>query len=562
MNAYEKENRIKYAPKDQLIAVMQGQSDAYPQWMALAELNARREQGVALTGEKAKQQLAQGKQTVKDRRLSEMLPELLGIGQLPAPNMEALAAADGGIVGYADGGEVESYQDGGFVVLNGVKYPIDPATGKVMYKGLPTDPRALQQSAKSEWNTVQPMRLSGADYKPSTQEWLGQQNVERDTKYFADQKQMREDIAAGKGINWKGNYYPIIQEGANKGRVDYNGVPTKMNMFPGAEGAIPAMPADTPWKSDTAKVGLETVLPSAPAATDTTKKPDGAPTGPSIENLLKKDRKVADAATRVSQPGVAVEDPTKAQERTRDQKLADIKDILKTMRGERGDEFADVKAQLQEDKKDLEKMKSDGLGYMLLSAAGAGLKPGQSTASAIGSMLGSFGETGIKYQPQLLAARQGISSGQQRLAEAQAAADRGDMQTAATLAGQFSTEDIARAKMAQDRELGLAQIAASRAAAGRNTQLETLQAVAADPKLAAAYQQMHGYGERTLTDKDLIAGFKEFKDKINPVTKKFYTFPEYAAEIRASMGTIPAAGGAGLPTLAQITSELQRRGIK
>ena len=540
MNAYEKENRIKYAPKDQLIAVMQGQSDAYPQWMALAELNARREQGVALAGEKAKQQLAQGKQTVKDRRLSEMLPELLGIGQLPAPNMEELAAAEGGIMSYADGGSVEHFEDGGFVVLNGVKYPIDPATGKVMYKGLLTDPRILQQSAKSEWNTVQPMRLSGADYKPSTQEWLGQQNVERDTKYFADQKQMREDIAAGKGINWKGNYYPIIQEGANKGRVDYNGVPTKMNMFPGAEGAIPAMPADTPWKSDTAKVGLEAVLPSAPAATDTTKKHDGAPgTAPGVDKLLAKNEKAAPAALRLSQPGTAVEDPTKSQERTRDQRLTDIKEILKTMRGERGDEFAAVKEQLQEDKKDLEKMKSDGLGYMLLSAAGAGLKPGQSTASAIGSMLGSFGETGMKYQHHFLAARQGISSGQQRLAEAQAAADRGDMQTAATLAGHFSTEDIARAKMAQDYKLGMAQLDVQRAAAGRNTELETLRAVAADPNLAAAHQQMHGYAGRELTPDAISKSYKEYGMFVkNPVTGKIYTPEEWAASQRRIYGSM------------------------
>lgn len=540
-----------------------GQNDDFDQIVANMALKQLTKTKTALQGAQAQQQLAQnGKQTVSGRILAEAdqaLPEMSGIGRLPAPGMETLAAAQGGIVGYADGGSV-GYAPGGSVILNGVEYPIDPVTGKVMYKGVPTDPKLLQQSAATPWaDRIQ----AQPEYKQSTKDWLGAQDTARDQQYFADQKQMREDIAGGKGINWKGGYYPIIQEGANKGKVDYKGVPTAMNMFPGAEGAVPAMPTSTPWKSDTSNAALETVVPSAPAAASPTKKPDVAPAAaPGVEALLSKNDKAAPAALRLSQPGTAVEDPTKAQERTRDQRLSDVKEILKTMRGERGDEFADVKAQLQEDKKALETMKSEGLGYMLLSAAGKLLEPGQTTSTALGRGLASFGETGLKYQPQLLAARQGISSGQQRLAEAQAAADRGDMQTAATLAGQFSTEDIARAKMAQDYKLGMAQLDIQRAAANKNPSLDLVRAIAGDPKLAAAYQQMHGYGERTLTDKDIIAGFKEFKDKINPATKKFYTLPEYIAEVRASMGGIPAAGGAGLPTLAQITSELQRRGIK
>lgn len=566
MNSYEQEARVKRAPKEQLVAVMQGRSDDYPQWMALAELNRRREIGVATDGMKAQQQLAQGKTTVKDRRMAEMLPEGAGIGLLPAENMAVLAAAEGGVMGYAGGGDVQGYAPGGSIILNGVEYPIDPETGKVMYKGVPTDPKLLQQSAGAAWNTAQPMRLAGADYKPSTKEWLKGQDVERDKQYFADQVAMRENIAGGKGINWKGGYYPVIQEGPNAGKVDYKGVPTAMGMFPGAEGAVPAMPQSTPWKSDTAAVGLESVLPPAAAQlkADATADRKAAAVDDTTASLIDKNRKAGPAIQRLSQPGQPVEDPTKQEQRNLDQRIADVKKLQAALKSERGDEFADMKEQLAEDKKNLESLKSQGLGYGLFMAAGELLKPGRTTTTGIGGALQAFGETGFKYQPQLIAARQGVTSSKMRLAEAQAAADRGDMQTASTLMGQFSQEDLARAKLAQDRELGLAQLDVQRAGLGRNTTLETLQAIADNPKLAAAAQSYHGYGERPLTQKDLLAGYDNFvgKNPINPATKKPWTLQEYADQVRSVTMSGPGGSGAGNPLLSAALAELQKRGVK
>lgn len=80
--------------------------------LAVAESNRRKEMRSA----GAMQAGAQPQPKVAEAAIAEMaLPEEQGIGRLPAPNMQGMA--DGGIAGYAEGGEVESYQSGGKVPL-------------------------------------------------------------------------------------------------------------------------------------------------------------------------------------------------------------------------------------------------------------------------------------------------------------------------------------------------------------------------------------------------------------------------------------------------------------
>ena len=69
-------------PDKLLVAVMQGQDASLPQDIAMAALQTRRELQTALQGQKAQEQLA-------------------GIGDTEVD------FADGGIVGYADGGYAE-----------------------------------------------------------------------------------------------------------------------------------------------------------------------------------------------------------------------------------------------------------------------------------------------------------------------------------------------------------------------------------------------------------------------------------------------------------------------
>ena len=53
----------------------------------------------------------QGQPQMPPPQRQQQLPENIGIGQLPAPNMQRMA--DGGIAGYADGGEVAHFRRGG-----------------------------------------------------------------------------------------------------------------------------------------------------------------------------------------------------------------------------------------------------------------------------------------------------------------------------------------------------------------------------------------------------------------------------------------------------------------
>lgn len=82
---------------------MMHKDDPYILSLAVSESNRRKQMRAASAPE------AQNQTKVADQELANMLPERQGIGSLPA-NMEF---ADGGIVAFADGGDVEHYQVGG-----------------------------------------------------------------------------------------------------------------------------------------------------------------------------------------------------------------------------------------------------------------------------------------------------------------------------------------------------------------------------------------------------------------------------------------------------------------
>ena len=94
---------MKY-PIERLTAVMQGKDNSLPQAAAMMALQIKKPMIDAMKGKQAQAQPPQP--SVKDQMEQDitMLPENIGIGQLPAPNMERMA--DGGITGYADGGIV------------------------------------------------------------------------------------------------------------------------------------------------------------------------------------------------------------------------------------------------------------------------------------------------------------------------------------------------------------------------------------------------------------------------------------------------------------------------
>jgi len=95
----------------QLADVLQGKSLAVPQFAAMTEAMGRKSLRNAMQGVEAQMQAKQP--SVKDKLLAEeaaqQLPEASGIGQIPAPNMESMGMAGGGIIAFDDGGEVPRF---------------------------------------------------------------------------------------------------------------------------------------------------------------------------------------------------------------------------------------------------------------------------------------------------------------------------------------------------------------------------------------------------------------------------------------------------------------------
>ena len=342
-----------------------GQNDDFDQVVANMALKQLTKTKTAVQGQQAAQQLA-GKQTVAQKNVAaadQALPEMSGIGQLSAPNMEALAAAEGGIMSYADGGEVERYADQGLVLPEGYELFEDPTSGEVY-------PRK-KRAGLYDWGLGLQEKAQGI--KPPPQ--------------------------------------------------------------------VPDMGAQ------------RQAAPAAPAAA-------------AGDNRIKAPEGVKKALATVSQPKQPVEDPSKAEVANLDKTLASTEKLYDFLDKKFGDQLSPIKDQLAKDREEYKNMKSENVGLALLGAAGALLKPGRSTASAIGEGLGTLAEYGSKFQPQLLAARQGISAGEIGLAQAQAQAARGNFGTAAQLVGQDQARALQERELAAKEPLYKAQAGYYGAAAG------------------------------------------------------------------------------------------------
>ncbi len=92
-------------PIDRLMAIVRGQPSEIDAPTAISALQYKQKEQTASQGVLAQQQL-QGKLKVADSLMQ-------GLTQIPARNMETMQATNGGIVGYANGGDVQHFQIGG-----------------------------------------------------------------------------------------------------------------------------------------------------------------------------------------------------------------------------------------------------------------------------------------------------------------------------------------------------------------------------------------------------------------------------------------------------------------
>jgi hypothetical protein len=90
-----------------LADVLAGKDVSIPQYVAMTEAMGRKQLRQAVDGAQAQQQSQQP--SVKDRLLAEQQAEMGGIAALPAPNMESVDMASGGIIAFDQGGDVPRY---------------------------------------------------------------------------------------------------------------------------------------------------------------------------------------------------------------------------------------------------------------------------------------------------------------------------------------------------------------------------------------------------------------------------------------------------------------------
>jgi hypothetical protein len=122
--------RAKDMSDSQLADILNGKSMAIPQYVAMTEAMGRKSLRNAMQGAQA---MAQAKQpSVKDKMLAEDAQEQMaqeatdmsGIAAIPAPNMESVDMASGGIVAFQNTGLVEDENLDGMAYLSGQ----DPAS--------------------------------------------------------------------------------------------------------------------------------------------------------------------------------------------------------------------------------------------------------------------------------------------------------------------------------------------------------------------------------------------------------------------------------------------------
>jgi gas vesicle protein len=483
-------------------------SDPYIMALAMSESNRRKEMRSAGQGAQGMQEQPK----VVDQMVAEMAPQQLpedqGIGQLPAGNMNF---AGGGIIAFADGGDVERYQYGGMPprsIMGDIPGFVAGTGNLIPQQGAPEEVPLFRRMFRDA-------RAVGANYQL---------------------EQAKARIAAGVGTSADEAIIAAAQPAQSTAPS-----PQDMAQFDAAsnlymteraakQAAAPKAPDAAPKVDPTRRSGTGTGAASAAAAG--TKQPPQA----GLDDLIQKYQRQTDL--NIGQARNATAQYAKELEDEGTQLVASEKKRI----AEKVDPYKDREARLLKQEKDSEGMGDKYLGLALLQAGAAMM----TTPGGIGMALGKGVQVGsdryIAGIEKINAAKEKFALAKDRLEDLRI--NRADMnerdvrdaeKEARSLNRQGKSLFYSGAKdelNMKDKQitavLGLAaddlkttrQIDAERQntltreaganARNRNTQLEVLEAVSKDPRLAAAYQSMHGKGE------DVMGQYNDFL-KANPI---------------------------------------------
>lgn len=476
LNVEQIENRLAMMQDAELqkYAAM-NKNDPYIMALAVSESNRRKKVRQAQQGMQG--QMPQPK--VVDRAVQGMaapMPEDVGIARLSAGDMNF---ADGGIVAFADGGDVERYQIGGS--LTGNTYADTMGFGV-----LP------EQLAMDEYRRSELLRRRKAAEDAERLRFLETAAPETAARLKTEQQ-----------LKLTGPIAPTAQELAQFDAAS--------NLYMAERAGRQA--ATTPRTTQRA-----TAAPAAPAA--------------SALDVAAMTRKALETSGKEPNPFASdIEAMGKEKVAAAEAQAKGLEAIQK--------QFADIykgrEERLTKRESELEGRKDQNLGLALLQAGAAMM----STPGSLGAAIGRGIDTGSKQYvaglDKLNAAKEKLADARDRLDELNA--QRGELSAREKLkaesdirnAGLSAREDLIKSNqqmysvnretalkmvdnqikvgIAQMQEQGLERRAA--AAASRNPTLELLQAVQRDPSLATAYQALHG------TKNDLMSQYTDYLGK-NP----------------------------------------------
>lgn len=469
-------------------------SDPYIMALAMTESNRRKELRSAGQGAQGMQEQPKVVDQMVAEMASQQLPEEMGIGQLPAGNMNF---AGGGIIAFADGGDVERYQVGGMM---GDIPGFVAGTGNIIPQaGAPEEEPPLR-------------RL----WREFTERNAAARAAERD-------RRVREGLSA------PGTPTAAFSNPAQ----DLAQFDAASNLYMTERAAKQA--ANAPKAADAAPV-VDTTrkAPGAAAPVAGPRPPAQAGLGDLAtvyDDILKKQTYTDPAEAKLAE--LEKRELSAAEEA----KAALLRDQAKFE-----DAFKGREKRLSDRELDIAKQKDTNTGLAFLNAGLAIM----STPGGLATAIGKGAQVGTA---QFAAGLDKIRSAQERLDEARDkmedlklnraemsakeireaeksirnvgidAQKRGidgirmaadvNRKTAADMFKATVDVGVNRERIASAESIAAMQERGQNARAGRNPQLDLLEAVSKDPKLAAAYQSMHGKGE------DVMGQYNDFL-KANP----------------------------------------------
>lgn len=207
----------------QLAEVLQGKSLDVPQYVAMTEAMGRKSLRTAMQGQQA---MAQANQpSVKQKLLMGDQPQMQGIQQgkpqqpvmaaegglmyadggiadLPAPNMESMDMASGGIVAFDQGGEVPRFNQGGnfFTDFRDSLYTPEERRYEAMKRGRATD-EPSDTLSQNQINAVLRGKTPGPAEAPMPPESMQKEIDDSKMRLFKQDMAAKEDAANAKPIS-------------------------------------------------------------------------------------------------------------------------------------------------------------------------------------------------------------------------------------------------------------------------------------------------------------------------------------------------------------------------